>query len=109
MKFFPGIICLCVLLWSCSEPVKDKPETSQKIEVPSFDSLSGKATVEKVIILNDTEIILPKIILRDSAIATKINNHFSLETVTGYTTEEVKQQKNDSIPSGLMNSEFEVT
>jgi hypothetical protein len=104
------LITLTLLLSACSGEVKNTATTETK---PIGDSASCNAVVNKELVLNDSELVLPEISLKDSSIATKINKHFSLENLTGYVLDEVKQQKEkfkqDSIPQGLTFLGYEIT
>src|ERR1700745_2189875 len=105
------LIALALLFTACSGEVKNTVATEET--KPVNDSVSCTAVVNKELILNDSELILPKINLKDSVIENKINKHFSLENLTGYALDEIKQQKEkfkqDSVPQGLTFLGHEIT
>ena len=104
------LIALALLLTACSGEVKNTATTETK---PVTDSASCSAVMNKELVLNDSEFVLPKINVKDPTIVEKINKHFSLENLTGYALDEIKQQKEkfkqDSIPQGLTFLGYEIT
>ncbi len=112
-KLFPKIICLALLLSGCNDTTKnDSAAEKQKPDANQPDTLICSALVEKQLILSDSIIALPKIKLSNKAIEQKINAHFTVENISGYSLQEVKEQKEkfkqDSLPFGLTDLTFDV-
>jgi hypothetical protein len=107
------LIVLALLFTACSGEIKNTATTETRSEATLVDSTTCSAVVNKGLILNDSELVLPKIKLEDPVISAKINKHFSLENLTGYALDEIKQQKEkfkqDSIPQGLTFLGYEIT
>src|ERR1700752_648879 len=87
------IIAITLILSACSGEVKNT--TVVEKAKPETDTVVCSAIVTNDLILGDTNLVFPKVKLKDSVIAKKINTHFSLENITGYQLDEIKQQKED--------------
>ena len=102
------------MLSGCNNSTKNDAATEQQKSDATLkpDTAICTALIEKQLILDDSVIALPKIKLTNKIAEQKINAHFTLENITGYGLEEVKQQKEkfkqDSLPFGLTDLTFDV-
>jgi hypothetical protein len=99
-------LIITLLLTACTGEVKTVATEETK---PITDSVTCSATVNKVLILNDSELLQPKIILADTNITATLNKYLEIEKIGFYTLKELKEQRKDSFPMGLTALGYEIT
>lgn len=108
------LFCFALFLTACAgEEKKTGAGEETKAETAIRDSVGCFAEIKKELILNDSALTFPIVILKDTTATHKIKACLTLLNVTGYSPEEIKQQKEDykkdSLMQGLTDLNFEVT
>ncbi|MGZ3865320.1 MAG: hypothetical protein ACXVC6_06660 [Bacteroidia bacterium] len=105
------IFCITAVLTACSGEVKNTTATEEP--KPVADTTACTATLTNDTILGDSTLIFPEIILPDTAIAEKINKRLTVQMISYYTIDELKEYKEnfkkDSILFGLTAAGYEIT
>lgn len=105
------IFCITVILTACSSEVKNTAFIEDPKQVA--DTISCKALVVNDTIIGDTNLIFPRVKLPDSTVAEKINRHLTVQMLSYYTLDELKEYKEnfkkDSILFGLTAAGYEIT
>jgi hypothetical protein len=104
--FYPAAI---VGLLGCGESGNLKDTSAKNVQA---DTASCRTTVKSERVLDDSALTAAFVEMNDKSIAEKINRHIAAAYITGYSFEDLKEQKEkfktDSIPFGLTDLSYEV-